>query len=451
MSELFNLTTGISAYSKWVLIRLITKKNIGDELSKPDLIELGCPYNKFKKVIEELQEINAILTRKTENSKKGRPAESYIFIYDEHTEMTKSLPSKELIRIKDEELRVPVKIVWCFFVLNQDEFGYVVNFTLSNIAKACGLKDAEVKTAISQLIDLKFIQKAIKGCTLKKVEDKNKRNVVGTGCNNLKRSSCYKIIGNNQNNFIYLFTVPSLTNLESYANRKKIYNFSGALIDFFFSEKIRENVFLRLLRFEVDSLKHDFNFLCQQPKEVFSYFDGVLLKLVSMGLSYLLNGGTKIKPVSQEDAFNHIFSPADYELSAANLGYGTSCLIKNLANIHIHYILYSIFHSLKDTPKVGEDIEKYLSSIHSFKSKGFYINTFIKNTHSKVKFSDVTSINNLILFTNLDLSEKVNSNDRTVKFMDSKSQLNNGNYNIFHIDLKVFEAFYKNTLTSEQN
>ncbi|TMP55074.1 hypothetical protein [Pseudoalteromonas sp. S1612] len=456
MNKFFTSTGSLSAHSKWILIRLITEKMIGDELSKSDLIGLGCTHNKFKKVIDELQEINAILKHKTEHSKKGRPAESYIFIYDEHTEMTKSLPSKELVRIKnkklkDEELRVPVKIVWCFFVLNQDEFGYVVNFTLSNIAKACRLKDAEVKTAISQLIDLKLIQKAIKGCTLKKVEVKNKRNVVETEDNNFKRSSCFKIIGNNHNKFIYLFTFPSLTNLESHANRKKIYNLSGALIDFFFSEKKRENVFLGLLRFEVDSLEHDSNFLCQQPKEVFSYFDGVLLKLVSMGLSYLLNGGTNIKPVSQKDAFSHIFSPADYEVSAANLGHGTSYLIRNLANIYIHYILYSIVHSLKDTPKVGEDIEKYLSSIHSLKKKDNCINAFIENTHSKVEFNDVTSIYNLILFTNLDLCEKVKSNDGTVTFMDSKSQLKNGNYNIFHIDPKVFEAFYKDTLTSEQN
>lgn len=451
MNKLFTSTGSLSAHSKWILIRLITEKTIGDELSKSELIELGCPHNKFKKVIEELQEINAISKLEAEHFKPGRPTLSYTFIHNSHGKIERLKFTEMLAKLEGLELRVPIKLVWCFFVLNQDEFGYVVNFTLSNIAKACGLKDAEVKTAISQLIDLKLIQKAIKGCTLKKVEDENKNSIVEIGGNNFKRSSCFKIIGNNHNKFIYLFTSPSLTNLESHANRKKIYNLSGALIDFFFSEKKRENVFLRLLRFEVDPLEHDFNFLCQQPKEVFSYFDGVLLKLVSMGLSYLLNGGTKIKPISQKDAFSHIFSPADYEVSAANLGYGTSYLIRNLANIYIHYILYSIVHSLKDTPEVGEDIEKYLSSIHSLKKKDNSINAFIENTHSKVEFYDVTSIYNLILFTNLDLCEKVDSNDGTVTFMDSKSQLKNGNYNIFHIDPKVFEAFYKETLTSEQN
>lgn len=262
MNKFFTSTASLSAYTKWVLIRLITGKIIGDELSKADLIKLGCPHNKFKKVIEELQEINAISKLEVEHFKPGRPTLSYTFIYNGHDEIHRLKCTEMQAKLEGLELRVPIKLVWCFFVLNQDEFGYVVNFTLSNIAKACGLKDAEVKTAISQLIDLKFIQKAIKGCTLKKVEDKNKRNVVKTGGNNFKRSSCFKIMGDNHNKFIYLFTFPSLTNLESYANRKKIYNFSGALIDFFFSEKIRENIFLRLLRFEVDSLEHDFNFLC---------------------------------------------------------------------------------------------------------------------------------------------------------------------------------------------
>ena len=55
MNKFFTSTASLSAYTKWVLIRLITGKIIGDELSKADLIKLGCPHNKFKKVIEELQ------------------------------------------------------------------------------------------------------------------------------------------------------------------------------------------------------------------------------------------------------------------------------------------------------------------------------------------------------------------------------------------------------------
>lgn len=155
MNEFFNLTTGLSAYSKWVLIRLILKKTIEDELSKSDLIELGCPHNKFKKVIEELQEINAISKLEAEHFKRGRPALSYTFIYNGHDEIDRLKFTEMLAKLEGLGLRVPIKLVWCFFVLNQDEFGHVENFSVPVIAKACKLKNVEVKTAIIKLVKSK--------------------------------------------------------------------------------------------------------------------------------------------------------------------------------------------------------------------------------------------------------------------------------------------------------
>lgn len=452
MSEFFNLTTGLSAYSKWVLIRLIAEKTSGDELSKSDLIKLGCPHNKFKKVIEELQEINAISKLEAKHFKRGRPTLSYTFSYHSHDKIDRLKFTEMLAKSEGLERRVPIKLVWYFFALNQDEYGYVESFSLPIIAKVCGLKNVEVKTAISKLIELNFIQQVIKGCTFKKIEiigAKNERSLTRIEENNLKRSSCFKIIEKNQNKFSYLFTLPSITHFDSSSGRKKIYSLTGLLLDFYSDKGIRENVFLRLLRYEVSPFEHDFNFLYQQHKEVFRYFDEVLLKLVSMGISHLINGETKIKPVCQKDTFNHIFSPADYELSADNLGYGTSHLITKLANILIHYILYSIIYSLKDPQKIDGDIEKYLDSIQSLKSKDINIDALVRKIHSKVKFSDVYSIKNLTLLTNLDLTEKVNCNEGTAEFMDSKDQPTNRINNIFHIGPEIFEAFYINTLTSE--
>jgi hypothetical protein len=170
MSEFFNLTTGLSAYSKWVLIRLIAEKNIGDELSKSDLIELGCPHNKFKKVIEELQEINAISKLEAKHFKRGRPTNSYTFSYNSHDKIDQLKFTEMLAKIEGLELRVPIKLVWYFFALNQDEFGHVENFSVPTIAKVCGLKNIEAKSAVTKLIEQGLILELTTGCTYKKSE-----------------------------------------------------------------------------------------------------------------------------------------------------------------------------------------------------------------------------------------------------------------------------------------
>ena len=170
MNEFFILTTSLSAHSKWVLIRLISKKTIGDELSKSDLIELGCPHNKFKKVIEELQEINAISKLEAKHSKRGRPTLSYTFSYNSLDKIDRLKFTEMLAKIEGIELRVPIKLVWYFFALNQDEFGHVENFSVPTIAKVCGLKNIEAKTAVIKLIEEGLILELTKGCTYKKSE-----------------------------------------------------------------------------------------------------------------------------------------------------------------------------------------------------------------------------------------------------------------------------------------
>ncbi|WP_350603329.1 hypothetical protein [Pseudoalteromonas sp. SMN1298-MNA-CIBAN-0114] len=170
MNEFFTLTSSLSAYSKWVLIRLIVDKTIGDELSKTDFIERGCPYNKFNVVVGELLNIDAISKLKVEHFNRGRPKDCYNFIFNESIEMSKLIPNEMLSKIEGKDFRVPVKIVWSFFVLNQDKFGHVENFSVPTIANACGLKNIEAKTAVTKLIEHDLILELTKGCTYKKSE-----------------------------------------------------------------------------------------------------------------------------------------------------------------------------------------------------------------------------------------------------------------------------------------
>ncbi|WP_348708395.1 hypothetical protein [uncultured Pseudoalteromonas sp.] len=453
MDSVFSELLSLSANAKWLLISLQTTEVPERMRNQTELSKIGCPKNKINKVIDELVNFNVLEIYSEVHKRAGRPKLFYAYNKEKLSHLFESSLTN-IERVTASDFSIPVKLVWLFLCSNQDELGYVENFSIPAIAKACGLENAGVKTAISKLVDLNFIQLVIKGCTLKKVEiisTKNEMSTIGIEGNNLKRSSCFKVIGKNQNKFSYLFTLPSIANFDSLSRRKKVYSLTGVLIDFYSGKGIRETAFLRLLRYEVSPSEHEFNFLYQQPKEVFRYFDEVLLKLVSIGLSHLINGENKIKPVCQEDTFNHIFSPANYELSAENLGYETSHLIAKLANILIHFILYSIINSLKDTPQIEGDIKKYLNCIHSLKKKGINIDALIRNIHAKVTFYDTFSIRNLTLLTNLDLSEKVNSYEGTVELMGSKDHPTNGICNIFHLSPETFEAFYINTLTSEQN
>ncbi|MEQ5874972.1 hypothetical protein J3455_10540 [Pseudoalteromonas sp. NFXS39] len=348
MSEFFNLTTGLSAYSKWVLIRLIAEKTIGDELSKSDLIELGCPHNKFKKVIEELQEINAISKLAAEHFKPGRPADSYIFVYDKYTEMNKSLLFKKLVQIEDESFRVPVKIVWCFFVLNQDEFGHVENFSLPTIANKCGLKNIEAKTAITKLIEQNFIIQITKGCTYKK----NERFTCNEKKANPKRPSAYlvpyldlqgelKVISMGNIRFKPLLEIKDIN--------KQIYkdNFIKSLSPEL-DTSLGENV--SLLKFQAEGLTsmHIFKaiklHLAKQPKSVLDNLYYVFLLLLTKGIK---------SKISIQNVYNSLAGTDQTDCENSTF-YKMCLVITSLVNTISKYLVLSCYAKASSTLPFNE-------------------------------------------------------------------------------------------------
>ena len=196
MNKFFTLTANLSSHAKWVFFQLIIKKTLGINLSKGDIIELGCAHNKYLNVIHELQKFNAILKLEVEHKKRGRPSVSYDYVFEKHYEISQLIPRNILVELEDVELRTPTKLVWSFFLLNQDEFGYVENISKHEIAKACGLKITELKTAIKHLKNMKLLSQPVTGCTIKELailnENKSKPldNIEG---NNLKRNSTFRI------------------------------------------------------------------------------------------------------------------------------------------------------------------------------------------------------------------------------------------------------------------
>lgn len=345
MNEFFTVSTGLSAYSKWVLIRLILDKTIGDQLSKTDFIKRGCPYNKFNIVVGELLNIEAISEHKVGQSNPERPKSSYNFIYDAPSEISKLISSEMLVKIEAENFRVPVKIVWCFLCLSKDEFGFVENLSVPVIAKACKLKNVEVKTAIKQLDNANLLSQPVKGCTIKKYSSENSKtikNSIGSEANNLKRCSTFKI-NDKETHAIYLIALPSF-------NKRKLNSYTTIFLSLLRDKPLnRDSLFMELLHFENKWLEStpkqydEIGFLMQQPPQIFDHFDSVLFKLASYGLLRLLNKtGYVLKPISEEDAFNQILSPANFEFMAAIHGRLTSELIGSFANLLIHYILYPL-------------------------------------------------------------------------------------------------------------
>lgn len=458
MNEFFNLTTSLSVYSKWVLIRLIVEKTIGDELSKSDLIELGCPHNKFKKVIEELQEINAISKLEAKHFKRGRPTLSYTFIYNSHYKIERLKFAEMLAKLEELKLRVPVRLVWSFFALNQDEHGYIEGFTMANIAKVCGLESPQIKTAIKQLGNANLLSQPVKGCTIKKcysVRPKTKKGLTGSEANNLKRSSVFKIKKDNQASNIYLMTVPLRS---SQTKNKKPNLYTAILLPLLLEPPHRrESLFKELLRLEnkwLDSgtkQNDEILFLRQQPTQVFDYFDDVLFKLASYGLLRLLNKtGHVLNPISEEDAFKQILSPANFELITAIHGRLTSELIGSFANILIHYILFNLYQNRCDiTLPTTPSKQEYLSWVTSLGCTGKNIDIELIKTPTKAILPDISSIENLVISSSIDFSDKVNITNIDVDFIDPKSNLKSGQHPVFQCVHDSFAHFYKSVITSE--
>jgi hypothetical protein len=454
MNEFFSLTTNLSPHTKWILIRLITGRIIGDEVSKNDLIKLGCPHNKFKKVLEELQEINAISKLGSEHFKRGRPTLSYSFIYDKPNDVSKLISSEMLAKLEKFKLRVPVRLVWSFFALNQDEHGYIEGFTMASIAKACGLESPQLKTAIKLLKNEKLISQPVTGCTIKKyhsLKPEVRKGLVGSEANNLKRSSTFKL-NNKETYAIYLIRLPSIRN-------RKLNSFTTILLSILMDKPLKnDSIFVELLHFDNSWLDSDTSqndeilFLRQQPNQAFDYFDDVLFKLVSYGLSRILNRkGHELNPISEVDAFNQILSPASFELTAAIQGRLTSELIGSFANILIHYILFTFYLNRCDVNLlIIPSKQEYLSWVTSLTCPNKNIDIELIRTPTKVEFPGVFSIENLVISSTIDFSDKVNITNMNVDFSDPKSALESGQHPVFQCVPDSFAHFYKTVITSEQ-
>jgi len=416
MNKFFTSTASLSAYSKWVLICLIVDKTIGDELSKTDFIKRECPYNKFNKVVDELLNIDAISEHKVKQSNRGRPKIYYNFIYDTPNEISKLISSEILAKIEGKDLRVPIKILWCFFVLNQNEFGYIEGFTMANIATACGLESTQLKTAI----------KLLKNETFK--------------------------LNNKETYAIYLITLPS--------NRKrKLNSFTTILFSLLMEKPLKnDSIFVELLHFDnswldSDTKKNDeIQFLRQQPTQVFDYFDDVLFKLVSYGLSRLLTRKEyELNPISEEDAFNQILSPASFEFMTAIQGRLTSELIGSFANILIHYILFTFYLNRYDANlPIPPSKQEYFSWVTNLTCPNKNIDIELIRTPTKVKFPGVFSIENLVISSTIDFTDKVKITNMNVDFRDPKSALESGQHPVFQCVPDSFAHFYKTVITSEQ-
>ncbi|MBB1341104.1 hypothetical protein H5158_05560 [Pseudoalteromonas sp. SR45-6] len=373
MNEFFTFTSNLSPYTKWVLIRLITGRVIGDKLSKADFLELGCTHNKFKKVIEELQEFNAILKHKTEHSKKGRPAESYIFIYDEHTEMTKSLPIEKLLKVEGKSFRVPVKIVWCFFVLNQDEFGHVENFSLPTIANACGLKTIEVKTAVTKLIEHDLITQLTRGCTFRKNE------VFTYEENRLitKRPSAYSLSIPNYDSLDELNTTALDFNLLLSSKEVKIGDYVSSICNWLPSSfdiryKVLFDVYLNGhfsgLTFELVK-----SYLADQPESSIDNFRSSLALLTIKCIKKILSCRNQKQHLSILDVSNSLFGTTDIFHMNSNL-YHLSSFITSFINVYVNCLLFITYaYFKKSTPFRVKAYRNYISEIDNMKANVFVL------------------------------------------------------------------------------
>jgi len=475
MNRFFTLTADLSSHSKLVLFQLIVKKTLGLNLSKRDIINLGCAHNKYSNVIHELQRFNAILKVEVEHKKRGRPSVSYNYVFEKHDEMTQLMPRNilvelevlelevlklEALKLEGGKIRTSTKLVWSFFFLNQDEFGYVENISKGEIAKACGLKASELKTAIKNLKDMKLLSQPVTGCTIKEIATLNKNKskpLDNIGGNNLKRSSTFRINNRKQIDSLYLIKLPLINRWLYFTDKKKLGYYTTIFLTLFREQsKRRDTLFLDLLRFEngwvknVSNLNDEYLFLVQQPLQVFKYFDDVLFRLVTTGLLHIFRSEKAIiKPISEEDSYNLIFSPANFESMECITGNTTSKLISSFANILIHYILFHFYDYTNDS-NLDQPLkfQRYSNWITNLAQKNKIRIELIK-TPTKVWTSNITSIKNLVIYSNIDFSGTTEKSNSYVDFKDPNSHLKSGEYLFFQCVHNSFAHFYKSVITSE--
>lgn len=178
----------------------------------------------------------------------------------------------------------------------------------------------------------------------------------------------------------------------------------------------------------------------------------MLFKLVSYGLSRLLTRKEyELNPISEEDAFNQILSPASFEFMTAIQGRLTSELIGSFANILIHYILFTFYLNRYDVNlPIPPSKQEYFSWVTSLTCPNKNIDIELIRTPTKVKFPGVFSIENLVISSTIDFSDKVKITNMNVDFRDPKSALESGQHPVFQCVPESFAHFYKTVITSEQ-
>lgn len=368
MNEFFTVSTGLSAYSKWVLIRLILDKTIGDQLSKTDFIKRGCPYNKFNIVVGELLNIEAISEHKVGQSNPERPKSSYNFIYDAPSEISKLISSEMLVKIEAENFRVPVKIVWCFLCLSKDEFGFVENLSVPVIAKACKLKNVEVKTAIAHLVKSKKIQQSTTGCTFKK----NKLFAHEENRLITKRPSAYNLSIPNYDSLDELKATALDFNLLLSPKEVKIGDYVSSICNwlpdsFNIRYKVLFDVYLNA-HFSGLSFELVKSYLADQPESSIDNFRSSLTLLTIKGIKKILSYKNPKQHLSILDVSNSLFGTTDIFHMNSNL-YRLSSFITSFINVYVNCLLFITYdYFKKSTPFRVKAYRNYISKIDNMKA-----------------------------------------------------------------------------------
>jgi hypothetical protein len=290
--------------------------------------------------------------------------------------MNKSLPIEKLLKVEGKSFRVPVKIVWCFFVLNQDEFGHVENFSLPTIANACGIKQIEVKTAVTKLIVHNLITQLTRGCTFRKNE------VFTYEENRLitKRPSAYGLSIPNSDR---------VDGLKATALKATALNFNLLLS----SEEVKfgdyvssicntlpsnlDNRYKVLLGVYLNSLFSDHSFklvksyLADQPKNSIDNFLSSLALLTVKCIKKILSYKNQKQHLSIFDVSNSLFGTTDIFHMNSNL-YHLSSVITSFINVYVNCLLFITYAYFKEsTPFRVKAYRNYISEIGDMKAEVF--------------------------------------------------------------------------------
>lgn len=449
MHQLFKDTKNLSPYAKWVLISLVIYHPPGSIINKLQIIELGCPHNKFSKVVNELLSYGALSQVKVPSAIQGRPALSYRILGCNFTSLDALKADETFCEFKNSKIRAPFKLVWCFFILNQNKYSEIESCSSLDISMACGLEAIQVKKIIKKLKETNKIHQSVTGCTLKKSDTLTS----GTS-QSFKRPSSYRISRGTEKQNTYLIKLLRINTPLSLANYKHRHGITALILDLLTAEPESSLVFERLLYKEIrlenikqEKLLKELEFLMVQPIQSFKYFDDILLKLTSYGMTMLLESkNASTTPISDQYAHEQIFGSPNFDPLFNEVGSITSKLICSLTNILIHYCFYNVFFNQK------KDYDSYDKWIKSLNKPNKNIKIQVLSEPTKALVDGQTSLTHLILNTNLDFTEELDCSPQDVAFLKPKSIFKNSECLVLKVIPNYFAHFYdKHFLTSELN